>query len=143
MNDQKKQIYELKTENNRLKSEINEANLNNVELTNKLKEKSEKLIQANQLIKKQQAQLIGEERLKATSELVREAIHELTQPLTVIVGCCELLSMFDGLDPKMAKYINSIFSSSKKLSEVVHKIQAIIKSAVREYIDLKEKIKNE
>ncbi len=76
-----------------------------------------------------------EAQIKASLEMARAAMHELAQPLTVLIGRCELIDMLDEKNPKIKKHIDSILSNAKKVGDIVCKIQEINKQMTKQYIE--------
>lgn len=124
---------EIKEKNIDLKLEINETYHGLVRLTNQLQKKIEKLLDFDKQIEKQhENSLTKKESLQNTLNMSRKIAHELAQPLSVIVGRCELLSMSNDLSPEAKKNINQILVSANKLSQAVGRMQSINKSFIKQ-----------
>jgi len=134
---EERQICELQAEIGRLKSELNSTNNYITEIVSKLKDKFEVLMHSNQseLIKKQLSQSTIKVPLQATLEMARKASHELAQPLTVLIGRCELLYILADKNPEIKRHINSILSSAEKIDGIVRKIQSINKQMAEQYAE--------
>lgn len=134
---EEKQICELQAEIGRLKSELNNTNNYIIEIVSKLEDKFEELMHGNQpkLIRKQLSQSARKAHLQATLEIVRAASHELAQPLTVLIGRCELLYILADKNPEIKRHINSILSSAEKIDKIVRKIQSINKQMAEQYAE--------
>ena len=132
---EKNRICVLLDEIERLKSELNKTYGYVIELVSELEDKLKQIIQEDKqllLINEKNAKIAGEERLKNTLKMERAAVHELSQPLTVLIGRCELLDALVNKHPEIAKHVNSILSCAKRISEIVRKIQGINKQMMEQ-----------
>lgn len=129
VNNKKKGIRELNSEIDRLKSELDKTYNSLKEMVSELAVKFEEVMQDNQpvLMESDRPESKREDLFKATLEMAKEASHELAQPLTILIGRCELLNMLVGKNPEIAKHIDSILSSANRVGEIVRKIQSINK----------------
>ena len=129
VNNKKKGIRELNAEIDRLKSELDKTYNSLKGMVSGLAVKFEEVMQDNQpvLMESDQPESKREDLFKATLEMAKEASHELAQPLTILIGRCELLNMLVGKNPEIAKHIDSILSSANRVGEIVRKIQSINK----------------
>lgn len=132
---ERNRICVLLHEIERLKSELNETYGYIIGLISELEDKLRQVIPDNKqllLINEQDAKLPGEERLKNVIKMARAAVHELAQPLTVLIGRCELLNTLTNKHPEIARHVNSILSCAKKINEIICKIQEINKRMVEQ-----------
>jgi DNA-binding response OmpR family regulator len=94
----------------------------------------EALRKANKEILKQQKTVIEEERLKVLHQMAGATAHELNQPLMVLLGNIELMSMNRESSDKMMHYVSKIEEAGKRISQVVRKIQTIHHVETKPYL---------
>lgn len=71
----------------------------------------------------QNQQLLAQQRLSVLFELIDNVSYETTQLLTGLLGYIELLqSKHTSLDPTLARHLEMISKSGKRLAEILHKI---------------------
>jgi two-component system cell cycle response regulator len=97
-----------------------ELELKNV--NRELRDTVEKLQEANRRILENQKSVIEEERLKALLEMSGTTAHELNQPLTSLLGHIELMKLRKDDPPKLARHIDIIESSGKRIADIAKKI---------------------
>jgi len=85
----------------------------------------EELKRANQEILRQQKTVIEEERLKVLHQMAGSTAHELNQPLMVLLGNIELMTMNKENPDKLMQYATKIEEAGQRISQVVKKIQTI------------------
>lgn len=102
----------------------------------------EELKIANKRILRQQETIIKEERIKALLELAGATAHELNQPLTVLLGNIELLSISKNNPEKIDKYLAKIVKAGERIAKSISKIQALKYDVTVPYIIGKERIIN-
>ena len=91
----------------------------------KQKQAEHELKKANQKISEQHKSVIEEERLKVLLQMAGATAHELTQPLTALLGNIELLKM-DQRDPeKLFQHIGNIEEAGRRISDITREIQDI------------------
>lgn len=93
----------------------------------------EELKKANQEILKQEKTVIEEERLKVLHQMAGATAHELNQPLMVLLGNIELMTMNKENSDKMMHYVTKIEEAGQRISQVVRKIQTIHHVETRPY----------
>lgn len=132
VNNKKRGIRELNSEIDRLKSELDKTYNSLKEMISELAVKFEEVMQDNQpvLMDSDRPESKRADLFKDTLEMAKAASHELAQPLTILIGRCELLNMLVGKNPEIAKHINSILSSANRVGEIVRKIQSINKKII-------------
>jgi len=133
INKDKESRDNLKSEIQKLKSELSETYGGIVEFTIELEKKNDELLKANQKIKEQQEKLLEEEKLKTILEMAGATAHEIAQPLSVVSERCELVSMINNLDPDVKYHIDSILVNVKKIINIIHKIQSINRDVTKPY----------
>ncbi|MCP4693390.1 MAG: diguanylate cyclase [Desulfobacterales bacterium] len=80
---------------------------------------------ANRKILKQQKSVIEEERLKVLLQMAGATVHELSQPLTTLLGHIELIEM-DREDPdEFVQHLGRIKEAGQRISSTVKKMQTI------------------
>ena len=85
----------------------------------------EELKKANQEILRQQKAVIEEERLKVLHHMAGATAHELNQPLMVLLGNIELMTMNKDNPDKLMHHATKIEEAGHRISQVVKKIQTI------------------
>ena len=99
---------------------------NKVEALNeKLQTNNQQLEEANRTIKEQQDKTLDNEKLKTLLDMAGAAVHEMSQPLTVIMGYIELLGLRDNYPPNLRDPLEKIYQSAKKMRYIVLNIQKI------------------
>ncbi len=83
------------------------------------------LKKANEKILEQEKAVIEEERLKVILQIAGTKVHELSQPLTVLMGSIQLMTMNKGNQEKLAYHINKIEESGHRIADIVNKMQKI------------------
>ncbi len=102
-------------ERKRIELELKKAN-------QELRHMVEELKEANRKILENQKSVIEEERLKALLEMSGTTAHELTQPLTSLLGHIELIKLRKDDPGKLAHHIDIIESSGKRIADIAKKI---------------------
>ena len=74
-----------------------------------------------------------EDNLLEVLETIREIKHEMAQPLTVLIGRCELLNVFCDQNFKMKVHIKSILQNATRISEIAKKLQLLDKQIMNQY----------
>lgn len=118
-------LPELKVEIGNVKSQLNQMFNHLANLLDEFDEHNNKLTEPGKLIKDHQSQAQLITNLKTNLKLACSAIHDITQPLTVLIGRCELLGKVDNLQPEIIKQIKPILSSAEKIGEMINKIRFI------------------
>lgn len=114
--------------------------------TKDLESTHNKLRKANQLIRDQRKKELEEERLKVLLQMAGTIAHELGQPLTVLLGCIEIILMSQDIPESLAKLIGKVNDSGQRIAKIVHKIQTIRHYETKQYveklsiIDIEEKL---
>ncbi len=101
-----------------------------------LRDNAQALKQANQQLIVQQKSKIEEERLKLLFQLAGATAHELNQPLMALMGNIELVRMMTGnchADCNNLKYIVKIEESSRRIADVIQKIQTIQQDRIKQH----------
>ncbi len=101
--------------------------------TRDLEESNEKLKKTNRKIQKQHTALIEEERLKVLLQMAGTTAHEPGQPLTVLLGCIEILSMMQETPDKLVPILKRIENSGQHIAKVVQKMQSIRHYQTKQY----------
>ncbi len=116
-----------------------------VKRTRDLESTNNKLRKANQLIRDQQKKELEEERLKVLLQMAGTTAHELGQPLTVLLGCIEIILMTQEIPESLAKLIGRVNDSGQRIAQIVKKIQSIRHYETKQYfkklsiIDIEQK----
>ena len=77
------------------------------------------------------------QKLKGVLELAGAVCHEINQPLQVIFGYTELLSMELGEDSPIYEKINQIYKESTNIAQITNKLTQITKYETRDYLNKK------
>jgi signal transduction histidine kinase len=120
-------FMKLQAENDRLKIELQETQSSLQELTYELNCKCDELVMAQKQIDNQKLQQNDEYKFNESLKLTRDAVHELAQPLTVLLGRCELLEQYHELQPVVSTNVKHIYSSARKIEEIIGKMREIKK----------------
>jgi diguanylate cyclase (GGDEF)-like protein/PAS domain S-box-containing protein len=91
------------------------------------------LEKANRQIIDQQKTVIKEERLKVLLQMAGAMAHELNQPLMVLLGNVQLLSMCEGRPERMANHIARIEEAGERIADIVRKIQTLRHDDIKPY----------
>ncbi|MEE2902197.1 MAG: PAS domain S-box protein, partial [Myxococcota bacterium] len=94
----------------------------------------ERIRMENELTTAQQ-KLQMSERQKAVMELAGAAAHELSQPLTTIMGSAELLRLKLPFDEKYDKLLSRIVVQSERMAELLAKIGQITRYETKPYLE--------
>jgi len=89
------------------------------------KQMEEELRKANRKILEQQDAVIEEERLKVLLQMAGATAHELNQPLTVLLGNIDLLSLSVEDPQKFSRYMGELKTAGKRVASIVKRIQTI------------------
>ncbi len=134
MNGNNKDTNNIEEKNETYKIETSDNYNGIIELTNELQKRIENLISVSRQIKELHSNSKNKkERFEHTIDEYKKMIHELAQPLAVIIGRCELLSMSGNIKPEIKNNLNQIMSSANKLSVIVRKIQSLNKSVIQQF----------
>lgn len=137
MNIKEKRISELRVEIDRIKTALDETNRSIIAMVCKLEAKVERIMDKNQIIpiNNNRSYSKRESQLKDILETVSVQAHDLVQPLTVLIGRCELMDIFCKKHPEIKKNIDSMLLSAKKVEEIIHKIQSLNKQMLELYAE--------
>jgi len=89
------------------------------------KQMEEELRKANRKILEQQDAVIEEERLKVLLQMAGATAHELNQPLTVLLGNIDLLSLSVEDPQNFSRYMEELKTAGKRVASIVKRIQTI------------------
>jgi len=67
-------------------------------------------------------QVVQSEKLASLGEVIAEIIHELNNPLSVIMGYSQILSMYDDMPKKAKDNIEKILSEAKRSKKIVRNL---------------------
>lgn len=102
---------------------------------------------ANRKILEQQKSVIEEERLKVLLQMAGATSHELNQPLMALLGSIEIMQLNEEIPEKLARHIDRIDKSGRRIAEIVQKMSAIRQVELKPYpggesiINLDQKIR--
>ncbi len=85
----------------------------------------EDLKNANRKILKQQKSVIEEERLKVLLQMAGATVHELSQPLTTLLGHIELIEMNNDDPDEFVEHLGRIKEAGSRISSTIKKMQTI------------------
>ncbi|MCG8618499.1 MAG: PAS domain-containing protein [Desulfobacterales bacterium] len=77
------------------------------------------------------------EKLAAVLETTGGVCHELSQPLQVIMGYCEILEEKNGLDKETSNALIAIHDEVKKLARLTHDLTSITRYETKPYLTSK------
>lgn len=100
--------------------------LKNLSLVGQLKDRNRELKDRNRRLHEMQARLVESERVKAIAEVVAAMNHEINNPLTIISGNTELLSiqLQDG-DPALLEKLERIQMQVRRLGRVLNLLASV------------------
>lgn len=98
-----------------------------------LKETVTELKRANHKILEQQKAVIEEERLKILLQMAGATVHELNQPLTVLLGSIQLLEMYKNEPDRVTQYIEKVNESANRIADIIKNIQTIRHDEIKYY----------
>ena len=91
-------------------------------------------VQVGMRVVELQERLLELERTRVLTETAGAAAHEMNQPLTVLMGCVELLKgQPEGTRPQ-ASLLERIYTAAKRISEIVRKIGGARAYTTRPYV---------
>lgn len=93
----------------------------------------EKLMQANRKIRRQQASIIEQERLKVLLQMAGATAHELSQPLMALLGGIELLALEADDAAKRAHHVKLVKDAGERIAGIIKKIQTIRNDRTKAY----------
>jgi len=77
---------------------------------------------------------LEKEKLTAVLETAGAVCHELSQPLQVINGFCDILAEQKGLDPETSHALNAILKEIKKMGRLNHDLMNITRYETKPYL---------
>ncbi len=77
---------------------------------------------------------LEKEKLATVLETTGGVCHELSQPLQVIMGYCEILSSKDNLDPETNNAVAAIYGEINKLARLAHDLTRITRYETKPYL---------
>ena len=100
-----------------------------------LKETVAELKKANQKILEQQKAVIEEERLKVLLQMAGATVHELNQPLTVLLGNIQLMEINKDDPDHVAQHMKKISEAGNRIANIIKNIQTIRHGDFKYYND--------
>jgi len=79
-----------------------------------------------------QSELFGRERLQAAIEVAGAAAHEINQPLTILIGNCELIQKEENIE-EIKQYTEKIIEATLRISKIISQMQIIHKYVTKPY----------
>jgi two-component system cell cycle response regulator len=76
-------------------------------------------------LEEQKQKLLEEERLKVLMQLAGATAHELSQPLTGLVGFCDLLRRDEGCPPHLRYAVDNILRSGQRIESILKQVRTI------------------
>lgn len=76
-------------------------------------------------LEEQKQKLLEEERLKVLMQLAGATAHELSQPLTGLVGFCDLLRRDDACPPHLRYAVDNILRSGQRIESILKQVRSI------------------
>ena len=134
MSDNRKSISELHNDIRNLKLELDAVFNNFTNLVNTLELRVGEVINNNQIMlpDKDNNHATRESNIKTTLKTARATMHDLAQPLTILIGRCELLEMLAHKDPVIKRHVESMLSNAKKVEKIVKKVQSLNSKIARQ-----------
>jgi two-component system, cell cycle response regulator len=94
---------------------------------------NEALKAANRTILEQQKSVIKEERLKVLLQMAGATAHELSQPLTSLLGNIDLIRMDQDNPSKWMRRLDKIEAAGQRMADIIRQIQTIGSDDVKPY----------
>jgi signal transduction histidine kinase len=85
--------------------------------------------------KKLEKERIEREKLSALMELAGATAHELSQPLTTILGCAETIIRKTSQQDPLFKQLSLIAKETERLSSMIKKIRKVIRYETKPYLN--------
>jgi two-component system NtrC family sensor kinase len=82
-------------------------------------ERNKELAEINARLQSTQQQLVQSEKLAAVGQLTAGIVHDVKNPLAVIKGLTEEISMEEGLNPMVAEQLNTIRDNASRATRIV------------------------
>ena len=76
-------------------------------------------------LEEQKQKLLEEERLKVLMQLAGATAHELSQPLTGLVGFCDLLRRDEACPPHLRYAVDNILRSGQRIESILKQVRSI------------------
>jgi len=76
-----------------------------------------------QILETQKQKLLEEERLRVLMQLAGSTVHEINQPLTGLIGFCELLHRDPGCPPNLVPLVDKIVHSAHQIHGVLQQVR--------------------
>jgi two-component system, NtrC family, sensor kinase len=89
------------------------------ERTEEIMQRTEQLAEANARLQSAQQQLVQSEKLAAVGQLTAGIVHDVKNPLAIIVGLAEELPEHSDLNPVARKYLTTIRDSARRANTIV------------------------
>jgi signal transduction histidine kinase len=89
------------------------------ERTDEILQRTEQLADANAKLQSAQQQLVQSEKLAAVGQLTAGIVHDVKNPLAIIVGLAEELPEHSDLNPVARKYLTTIRDSARRANTIV------------------------
>lgn len=83
------------------------------------------LKRANKKILEQESAVIEEERLKLLLHMAGTTVHELSQPLTVLLGNIQLMMLTKDNPEKLSHHMNKVEESGQRIADIIKKMQSL------------------
>lgn len=99
------------------------------------KEIEEALRNTNASLREHQHEKIEKERLKVLLEMAGATAHELNQPLMTLLGSIELVHLLHDIPDELARHLENIEKSAKRIAGIVGKIQKMKKYQTKRYMN--------
>jgi len=93
------------------------------------------LEKANMTIKEQKESIIEKERLEILLQMAGATAHELGQPLTVLLGNIELMTINKDNPEKLAQGMAKVKAAGNRISSIIRKIQNIRHAETQSYFE--------
>ncbi|MBN1524788.1 MAG: cyclic nucleotide-binding domain-containing protein [Spirochaetales bacterium] len=96
-----------------------------------LREKNRNLEKANQELKEAQAELLRAERLSALGKFSSLILHDIRNPLSVIRGYAEMITLNQAKEDKLKKYANRIVSETDRINRLANELLDYSRGEIR------------
>ena len=80
-------------------------------------------------------QLLEAERVRVLAQTAGAAAHEITQPLSILMGQIQLLQLGSELDVPLKQRIERIYRAGQRISDIVHKMGSARRYVAKSYVE--------
>ena len=125
MKEAAEKLEKLKTELKILTLDVQKNSESVMNLAKIIEEKNSELSELLKHIESWKVQLSEELTTEKIMETTRLVAHDLAQPLTIMMGRCELLEMQLKNEPELIRHVDPILACARNMNELIQKLRNI------------------